>query len=96
MRGISGLRASIWRGYLAIAFRIAPQWDRENDNRVAVDHPVSLPADWSNRVPPLPGFALSGLDVWTAGTPAKNISFLVLPSSDATGTFAFRVGLRSV
>jgi hypothetical protein len=35
------------------------------------------------------GFDLSGLDLWTAGTVANNISFLVLPSSDATGALHF-------
>ena len=35
------------------------------------------------------GFDLSGLDLWTAGTLSKNISFLVLPSADASGNFHF-------
>ncbi len=35
------------------------------------------------------GFDLSGLDMWTAGTLADNISFSVLPSADATGAFHF-------
>src|SRR2546425_312177 len=34
-------------------------------------------------------FELSGLDILTAGTLYKNISFLLTPSSDNTGTFHF-------
>ena len=35
------------------------------------------------------GFDLSGVDIWTAGTLYKNISFSVLPSSDSSGSFHF-------
>src|SRR5215467_649986 len=35
------------------------------------------------------GFDLSGVDIWTAGTLYKNISFLVLLSSDSSGSFHF-------
>jgi hypothetical protein len=35
------------------------------------------------------GFDISGLDIWTAGTLFKNISFVVLPSSDSSGNFHF-------
>jgi len=57
---------------------------------VAVDH---VPGDATSGLVELgvktSGFDLSGLDLWAAGTMSKNISFLVLPSSDATGTFHF-------
>jgi hypothetical protein len=35
------------------------------------------------------GFDLSGVDIWTAGTLFKDISFSLLPSSDSTATFHF-------
>jgi hypothetical protein len=35
------------------------------------------------------GFDLTGLDILTAGTLAKNISFLLVPSADNTGAFHF-------
>jgi len=35
------------------------------------------------------GFDLSGLDILTAGTLNKNISFLLVPSADSTGAFHF-------
>jgi hypothetical protein len=38
------------------------------------------------------GFDLSGIDFWFAGLLAKNISFVVLPSSDEYGNFHFESG----
>ncbi len=35
------------------------------------------------------GFDLSGMDLWSAGTLYKNISFLLLPSSDSTAVWHF-------
>jgi hypothetical protein len=76
--------------YFPISFRITPQWHRESTNRVAVD---TVPGDATSGLSEAKvissGFDLSGLDLWTAGTLANNISFLVLPSADATGAFHF-------
>jgi hypothetical protein len=76
--------------YFPISFRATPQWHRESTNRVAVD---TVPGDASSGQSEakviMSGFDLSGLDLWSAGTLANNISFQVLPSSDATGAFHF-------
>ncbi len=76
--------------YWPMTVRITPLWHREHNKRVAVD---SVPGDATSplieRHVSTSGFDLSGLDLWTAGTLAKNISFQVLPSSDATGAFHF-------
>src|SRR5437867_351595 len=72
----SGLRARIWRGYFAIAFRIAPQWHREDENRMAVDHtPGVASSGLVESSVTSSGFDLSGLDVWTAGTLATSWFF---------------------
>jgi hypothetical protein len=76
--------------YFPISFRVTPQWHRETTNRMAVD---SVPGDAkSSQVEAsitTSSFDLSGVDLWTAGTLANNISFQLLPSSDATGAFHF-------
>ena len=76
--------------YFPISFRITPQWHRETTNLAAVD---AVPGQASSGLTETrinsSGFDLSGLDLWTAGTLANNISFLVLPSIDATGGIAF-------
>jgi len=84
--------APIWQNpsYFPITFRITPQWHREDNNRLAVDHtPGDATSGLVEQNVATSGFDLSGLDVWTGGTLAKNISFLVLPSSDATASFHF-------
>ena len=35
------------------------------------------------------GFDLSGMDLWSGGTLYKNISFMLLPSSDPTAVWHF-------
>ena len=76
--------------YWPMSFRMTPQWHREATNRIAVD---TVPGDATSGLTEAgvitSGFDLSGLDLWTAGTLSDNISFLVLPSSDATGAFHF-------
>jgi hypothetical protein len=76
--------------YFPVAFRITPQWHRESTNLVAVD---TVPGQANSGQVESPikqsGFDLSGLDLWTAGTLADNISFLVLPSSDGNASFHF-------
>src|SRR5216683_964490 len=67
--------------YWPISFRITPEWHRISTNRVQVDG--SNPEAQITQH----GFDWSGLDILTEGTLAKNISFIVLPSSDSTGAF---------
>ncbi len=84
--------APIWQqsSYFPVTFRITPQWHREDNNRMAVDHTPGVAASGLvEQDVATSGFDLSGLDLWTAGTLAKNISFLVLPSSDANANFHF-------
>jgi hypothetical protein len=73
--------------YWPISLRITPSWHRER-----FDHAdLTNPATGVTTEGPLTthGFDLSGLDILTAGTLAKNISFLLVPSSDNTGAFHF-------
>ncbi len=84
--------APIWQNpsYFPVSFRITPQWHRESDLHMAVDHvPGNAASGLVEQSVATSGFDLSGLDLWTAGTLSKNISFLVLPSSDASGNFHF-------
>jgi hypothetical protein len=76
-------------GYWPVTFRITPIWHRESTNRVAVDGTGALLGTTVESKVTTHGFDWSGLDFHTAGTLAKNISFYVLPSSDATGAFHF-------
>lgn len=76
--------------YFPMTLRITPQWHRETTNRTAVDRvPGNAGSGLVEAGVTTSGFDLSGLDLWTAGTLSNNISFLVLPSSDATGAFHF-------
>lgn len=66
--------------YWPIMFRTTPQWHRESNNRRAVD---SIPGNASSGLVETTvtssGFDLGGLDLITAGTLYKNISFFVQP-----------------
>lgn len=83
----------IWQNpsYFPITFRITPQWHRESTNNLGID---SVPGGGagSNLVSGTVqqnGFDLSGMDLWSAGTLYKNISFQLLPSSDQTASWHF-------
>lgn len=83
----------IWQNpsYFPITFRITPNWHWENTTHQPVD---SIPGGGTGSVivegnVNQHGFDLSGVDIWTAGTLYKNISFSLLPSSDSTATFHF-------
>ena len=69
--------------YFPITFRVTPQWHLENSNKVLVDQTGTEQSITTH------GFDLSGLDIWTAGTLYKNISFQVLPSMGEGDTFHF-------
>src|SRR5689334_6877995 len=65
--------------YWPITFRVTPQWHLESQTKVGIDAPgTTTPA--TEETVTTHGFDLSGLDIWTAGTLYKNISFSVLPS----------------
>ena len=74
--------------YWPIALRITPNWHLETANHVIVDG-----ADGSQNTAlaniKTNGFDYTGMDMLTAGTLAKNFSFLLVPSSDETGAFHF-------
>ncbi len=79
--------APIWQnpGYWPVTFRILPIWHRVSKGKQVVD---SGGGQVEQRITSS-GFDLSGLDFHTGGTLEKNISFYVLPSSDATASFHF-------
>jgi len=82
----------IWQNpsYFPMTLRMTPNWHFEHTTNQPVD---STPGDGGSptvsKVVNVNGFDLSGMDFWTAGTLFKNISFSLLPSSDATASFHF-------
>jgi hypothetical protein len=72
--------------YWPIAFRITPNWHMERNENTVVDGAAEsqVLATVTTR-----GFDYTGMDILTAGTLAKNFSFLLVPSSDETGAFHF-------
>jgi len=85
--------APIWQNpsYWPIAMRITPHWHYESAGHTAV---ASVPGDPTSpaieKTINTSGFDLSGIDILTAGTLAKNISFLLVPSIDpGDGTVGF-------
>jgi hypothetical protein len=73
--------------YWPIALRITPNWHRESINHTDISNPATdLTTEGQLTTH---GFDLSGMDMLTAGTLAKNISFLLVPSADETGAFHF-------
>lgn len=81
--------APIWQhpGYWPVAFRMTPNFHRDSTDKVQVDSAAG-PGAGEVQVTSH-GFDLSGLDILTAGTLEKNISFLLVPSADETGAFHF-------
>src|ERR1700757_2386447 len=83
--------APIWQnpGYWPVTMRMTPCWSRESTNKISADTASGVTSLATT------GFNLSGLDILTGGTLEKNISFLLVPSSDETGAFHFEsVNLR--
>lgn len=77
--------------YFPITFRITPNWHLESTTHQPVD---SIPGGGGasisqDKTVTTHGFDLSGLDIWTAGTLFKNVSFSVLPSANSAGVFHF-------
>jgi hypothetical protein len=69
--------------YWPITFRVLPQWHLESQTKVLIDQTNSEQTVTTH------GFDLSGLDIWTAGTLYKNISFSVLPAMAEGDSFHF-------
>jgi hypothetical protein len=77
-------------GYIPLTIRVTPQFHVEHATKQLVD---ASPGDGSSgqveRNLTSHGFDLSGIDIWTAGTLWKNVSFVVLLSGDNLGSFGF-------
>jgi hypothetical protein len=78
--------APIWQnnGYWPVTMRITPSWHRESSDKVAVDQAPSGQQQITAH-----GFDVGGLDMLSAGTLDKNISFLFVLSSDENAAFHF-------
>jgi hypothetical protein len=85
--------APIWQnpGYWPVTFRIIPLWHRVSTSQVPTDQSPTGEQKITSS-----GFDLSGLDFHTGGTLEKNISFYVLPSSDATASFHFETVMARI
>src|SRR3982074_1286469 len=73
--------------YWPIALRITPNWHRESFDHADIANPATGNAAEGRLT--TRGFDLTGMDILTAGTLAKNISFLLVPSSNSAGAFHF-------
>jgi hypothetical protein len=74
--------------YWPITFRVTPQWHLESQTKVQIDDPTGNTPGAEQTVT-THGFDLSGLDIWTAGTLYKNMSFSVLPAMEEGDGFHF-------
>ena len=76
--------------YIPLTIRVTPQFHVERFTKQLVD---ATPGDGASgqveRTVTFHGFDLSGIDIWTAGTLWKNVSFVVLLSGDNLGSFGF-------
>jgi hypothetical protein len=82
----------IWQNpsYFPMTLRMTPNWHFEHTTNQPVDSTPGDPLSSTvSKVVNVNGFDLSGMDIWTAGTLFKNISFSLLPSSDNTASFHF-------
>src|SRR5450755_2315344 len=80
--------APIWQNpsYWPITLRITPYWHRESTDKITYDTPGGGQGQTKLTYS---GFDYTGLDILTGGTLDKNISFLLVPSSDELGAFHF-------
>src|SRR5437016_9446996 len=74
--------------YWPVSFRITPHWHRESVDHADITHPPPTGATTEGRLT-THGFDVGGLDILTAGTLAKNISFLLVPAAENDGSFHF-------
>ena len=70
--------------YWAMAARATPQWHSELNSAEATNQAKSGVQPVKTQ-----GFDISGMDLWMAGTISKDITFIILPSSDEYGNFHF-------
>ncbi|HXZ12778.1 MAG TPA: hypothetical protein VEG64_10320 [Candidatus Sulfotelmatobacter sp.] len=75
--------------YFPASARITPQWHRESIDHVAVDAVAGNAATEGPGTVTESGFDLSGMDMWFGGTLFKNISFILLPSSNPSAGWHF-------
>ena len=82
--------------YIPFTVRVTPQFHVERATKQLVDQtPGNSKSGQVERTLTSHGFDLSGMDLWTAGTLWKNVSFVVLLSSDNLASFHFEaVNLR--
>jgi hypothetical protein len=73
--------------YWPAGVRYTPEWHRELNGADATDQAAGGVQPVTTQ-----GFDLSGVDLWFAGVLEKDISFVVLPSSDENGNFHFESG----
>ncbi|MEO6211687.1 MAG: hypothetical protein ABIQ10_16380, partial [Gemmatimonadaceae bacterium] len=77
-------------GYIPLTIRVTPQFHVERATKQLVDAtPGDSKSGQVERTLTSHGFDLSGIDIWTAGTLWKNVSFVVLLSGDNLGSFGF-------
>jgi hypothetical protein len=72
--------------YWPIMFRINTSWHRENNNRTAVDIIPGAGGGQVERSVTTSGFDLNSLDIVTAGTLSRDISFFVQPFINSNGS----------
>lgn len=73
--------------YWPITFRITPNWHRESNERRLVDKGAGNPGSGQvESTVTASGFDMSGLDIVTAGTLYRNISFFVQPFINSNST----------
>lgn len=76
--------------YIPLTLRVTPQFHYERATKQLVDAtPGDAKGGQAERTLNSHGFDLSGIDIWTAGTLWKNVSFVVLLSGDNLGSFGF-------
>jgi hypothetical protein len=82
--------------YIPITIRVTPQFHAERATKQLVDQtPGDSKSGQVERTLTSHGFDLSGMDLWTAGTLWKNVSFVALLSTDNLASFHFEaVNLR--
>ncbi|MBA3914168.1 MAG: hypothetical protein H0X25_10055 [Acidobacteriales bacterium] len=74
--------------YWPIMFRTTPQWHHETNTGVPIDNtPGNAGSGQHEATVKTSGFDFTGVDIFTAGTLYKNISFAVQPFLDNTGRF---------
>jgi hypothetical protein len=73
--------------YWPAGARFATAWHRELNTAQATDQSATGVQPVKTQ-----GFDISGIDLWFAGLLEKNITFVVLPSSDEYGNFHFESG----